>query len=462
MKEVETLAPARHWRHEAGACLRLAMPLIIGQLSLIGMEVTDVVMAGHLSGRALAAVGLGVSLIMPVTVLFMGVCMAVSPMVAFFVGGNERARIAPYMAQTLWLGLVLGMVWWLFYLAAPMLFMLLDVPTDLRALASGYVRASAWGAIGACLMFILRFMFEGMGRTGPVMLVGIVGLLANALGNYVFMYGMSVVPALGAVGAGWGTALAFWAMAIAMAWFARRVDDMRGLGLWRALLAPRLDIWWQTLRLGVPVGVTLFLEAGLFGLLGLLMALFGGTAVAAYQIAANFSGLTFMLPLGIALATTARVGQAAGAGELAQARFRGFVGICVTLPVMLLPLILMGVFPYWVAGFYTADPRILTLAAGLLQLAVLFQFFDGLQVSAAGALRGYKDTRVPMVITLLAYWGVGLPLGWWLGFIRDGGPRGLWWALIGGLATAGILLLWRFHSVTLARGHGADFPATDY
>src|SRR5699024_2342921 len=204
-----------------------------------------------------------------------------------------------------------------------------------------------------------------------------------------------------------------------------RLRYVRDLNLSSALTRPRPREWVQTLRLGIPVGVTLFLEAGLFGMLGLLMALFSSTAVAAYQVAANFSGLTFMLPLGISLATTARVGQSAGAGELVQARLRGFVGIGMALAVMVLPLFAMAVFPHWIAGLYTSEPDIRMLAAGLLQLAVLFQLFDGLQASAAGALRGLKDTGVPMLITLLAYWCVGLPVGWWFGFVLNGGPRGL-------------------------------------
>ncbi|HLQ86369.1 MAG TPA: MATE family efflux transporter [Salinisphaeraceae bacterium] len=436
------------WRREAGACLRLALPLILGQLGLVGMEAADVVMAGHLGGLALAAVGLGVSLAVPIMLLFMGICMAVSPMVAFHVGAREQHRIAPYVAQTLWLALALGVLWWLLYQAAPWLLGLLDIAPQLSHTAAGYVKAMAWGAPGACLMFMLRFMFEGMGRTGPVMLIGLLGLLANIPANYVFMYGALGLPALGAVGAGYGTAVALWLMAAGMIACVYGVPQVRALRLFAALGWPQPRAWLSTLRLGLPVGVTIFLEAGLFGVLGLLMALFGGTAVAAYQVAANFSGVTVMLPLGIALATTARVGQAAGARHMVEARFRGFVGVVLSMLIMIVPLIMMGVFPHWVAGLYTTEPDILALAASLLQLAVLFQLFDGLQVSAAGALRGYKDTRVPMLITLLAYWLVGLPLGWWLGFSRHGGPLGLWWALIVGLGVAAILLIWRYQRVT--------------
>lgn len=442
------MSPCERWRIEVGGCLRLAVPLIVGQVGLIGMEVADIAMAGHLGGLALAAVGLGVSLAMPVMIFFMGVCMAVSPIVAYHVGARETEKIAPYMAQTLWLAGLLGIAWWLLYQTAPWIIGWLNVEPDLQRLAVDYVKAMAWGAPGGCLMFVLRFMFEGMGRARPVMVVGLLGLVINVAANYVFMYGMFGIPAMGAVGAGYGTALTLWAMAAVMAVMTRWVPLVHHLKLRAALGRPRPKAWPQTLRLGIPVGVTLFLEGGLFGMLGLLMALFSPTAVAAYQVAANFAGLSFMLPLGISLATTARVGQAAGAGDMEEARFRGFVGVALAMVIMILPLTAMGVFPRWIAGFYTADPEILMLAAGLLQLAVLFQLFDGLQASSAGALRGCKDTRVPMVITLVAYWGVGLPVGWWLGFVHNGGPQGLWWALIAGLGVAAVLLIWRFQAVT--------------
>ncbi len=450
------LSLAGRWRREAGACLRLAGPLILAQLAMIGMEVADVIMAGRLGALALSAVALGVSLSMPVLLFFMGVCMAVSPMVAFHVGAGARQHIAPYVAQSLWLALALGVVWWALYRAAPWMVGVVNVEPELERLAVGYLQAMAWGAPGACLMFVLRFMFEGMGRTRPVMVVGFFGLVVNIAANYVLMYGAFGLPELGAVGTGWATALTLWLMAGVMALCTLWDAPVRRLHVFAALGRPAPSQWGQTLRLGIPVGVTIFLEAGLFGALGLLMALFGGTAVAAYQIAANFSALAFMLPLGIALATTARVGRAAGAHDVHEARFCGGVGMTLGLVVMIVPLVVMGLFPQQIAGLYTADPHIAALAVGLLRLAVLFQLFDGLQVAAAGALRGFKDTRVPMAITLFAYWAVGLPIGWWVGFVQDGGPRGLWWALIAGLGTAALLLLWRFHRVT--RGGCTPLP----
>src|SRR5699024_6293843 len=196
------MPPANDLRFEIGACLRLALPLIIGQIGLVGLEVTDIVMAGHLHGVALAAVGLGASLAVPLMIFFMGVCMAVSPIVAFYVGARDNARIAPYLVQTLWLALLLGVCWWLLYqFVAPLLLALVAAQSTFETLAVGYIRAMSWGAPGACVMFVVRFMFEGMGRARPVMLVGLAGLLINALANYLFMYGVFGLPAMGAVGA---------------------------------------------------------------------------------------------------------------------------------------------------------------------------------------------------------------------------------------------------------------------
>lgn len=450
MHSHDRAAPQPGWRAEARACLGLAAPLILAQMAGVGMGVTDTIMAGRLGPLSLAAVGLGFSLWMPVFLFFMGVCMAVSPMVAHFAGAGARRRIAPYVAQSLWLALALGVVWWALYRAAPWVVGLVNVDPALQRICVGYLQAMAWGAPGACLLFVLRFMFEGMSEARPVMFVGFFGLLVNAVMDYALMYGALGLPELGAVGTGWATASTLWLMAAAMAVCALRVRPVRRLRVFAALGRPAPRAWYETLRIGIPIGVTIFLEAGLFGALGLLMALFGGTAVAAYQVAANFSGLTFMLPLGIALATTARVGRAAGAGDIRTARFRGAVGMSLALAVMVVPVIVMGLFPARVAALYSGDPRVRDLAAGLLRLAVLFQVFDALQAVAAGALRGLKDTRIPMAITLFAYWAVGLPTGFWFGFVEDGGPRGLWWALIAGLGTAGLLLAWRFHRVTRA------------
>jgi MATE family multidrug resistance protein len=207
------------------------------------------------------------------------------------------------------------------------------------------------------------------------------------------------------------------------------------------------------LRLGVPMGVALLMEAGLFVAAALLIGSLGTTMVASHQVAINVASVAFMLPLGVAMATTVRVGRAAGAGDSEGVRYAGFVGIGASLLTQTLSCAVMALFPNAIAALYTDDPGVATLAAQLLVLAAIFQFSDGIQVTANGALRGLKDTTVPMIITVLAYWGIGMPLAYWLGFGLEMGARGIWIGLIAGLTGAALLLFARF--ARLARNYQA-------
>jgi MATE family multidrug resistance protein len=206
----------------------------------------------------------------------------------------------------------------------------------------------------------------------------------------------------------------------------------------------------------MPVAVSLFMEVSLFGTVALLMGSLGSSVVGGHQIAINFASVTFMVPLGLAMAVTVRVGQAIGRGDALAARFSGFVGVMLAAAFMTGSAIALFSIPETIAGIYTSDPEVKTIAAMLLTMAGIFQIFDGLQVSASGALRGLKDTRMPMLITAFAYWGIGMPLGYGLGIAWGGGPRGLWIGFICGLAVAAALLNRRFNRVTRRLAMMAD------
>ncbi len=435
-------------RHEVIACLRLAGPLILAQIAFVGMIVTDTLMAGRLGTAHLAAVALGAAVWTPIYLFFLGVCMAISPFVAQLVGAGKRTAVGPYLQQALYLALGLSIAWWLLLRGSGLILFRLDVSDDIRTLGLAYLYAMACGTPAACVFFVLRFMNEGLSRTRPVMIFAFLGLLINAAADYVLMYGKFGAPALGAEGCGWATALTLSVMALGLALFVARNSAYRDLNLVAGLQPPRPRIWLETLRVGLPIGVSVFMEASLFGIVGLLMANFGGAAVAGHQVAINFTALTFMIPVGIALATTIRVGQAVGRGDGQGVRTSGRTGIGIALMVMTFPALLMGLRPQWVVALYTDAPEVAQLAEGFLRLAALFQFWDGLQVTASGALRGLKDTRVAMLITFFAYWCIGLPLGTYLGFVVLERPAGLWWGLIAGLAVAAALLNLRFYHVT--------------
>ncbi|MGH8541726.1 MAG: MATE family efflux transporter, partial [Stenotrophobium sp.] len=286
----------------------------------------------------------------------------------------------------------------------------------------------------------------GAGTTRPIFLSGVTGLCSNLLLDWIFMYGKFGFPEMGAVGCGWATTLSSLLMAGVLALQYPLHAPLRKLQVFMRV-RPRLgENTREVLRLGVPIGLILLAEAGLFVVVSLLMARFGDQAVAAYQVALNFASVAFMIPLGIGLATTVRVGHAVGAGEVVAAGYRGRVGMMLGTLNAASNASIMLLFPVAIVGFYTHNADIITRATGFLALAAVFQLFDGLQVTANGALRGIKDTRIPMLITVAAYWLVGMPVAWWLAFDTGMGPDGLWWGLTAGLAVAAFGLSARFLS----------------
>jgi MATE family multidrug resistance protein len=253
---------------------------------------------------------------------------------------------------------------------------------------------------------------------------------------------------MGAVGCGWATALVSWLSAGLMLLYAFRHPRFRELGLHNRLEVPSIEQIWRLVRLGIPMALTIVMETGLFTAVSLLMGTLGAVAVAAHQIALNYASLMFMVPLGLGMAITVRVGQAAGAGHSGAARRAGFIGMAMSVGAMVVSAVVMLVIPEQIVGLYTDEKDLLGLAVQLLFAAALFQVSDGLQVSALGALRGLKDVTAPLAITFLSYWVVGLPLGYGLGIVWDQGPFGLWAGLIAGLSLAAVLLSLRFHRLT--------------
>lgn len=432
-------------RTEMRANLKLALPLIAAQLAGVGMGATDTILAGQLGAQALAAVAVSVNINVVFFVFFLGVFMAASAIVSQRRGAGLAAQaLGDYTRSLLWLALGLGALWCaLVQLIAAPAIRALELDAETTALAIPYLRAYAFSAFGLSAWFALRFVAEGLEATRPVMLAGLVGLVVNAVLNVLLIYGAGPIPALGVTGSGVATSLACLVMAASLAWFYRRHPLLASLGLFRGGVrepgAAR-----ETLRLGLPIAAILLAEAGLFVVVALLMARLGEHTVAAYQIAINVASVLFMIPLGIGFATTVRVGFFTGAGQAAAARHAGLVGMAMGTGNAAFNATLMLVFGGVIASLYTRDTGIAAQAVGFLWLAAIFQLADGLQATANGALRGLKDTRLPMAITLTSYWLIGLPVAWWLCFHTPLAADGLWWGLTAGLAAAAVGLTARF------------------
>lgn len=440
-------------RAEARENLRLALPLIVAQLSFVSMGTVDTIFAGRLGASELAAVSVGSNVFFMSFVMFMGIGMAVSPIVAQRVGAGESpAHIGRFVRASLVIALGLGLLWWvLMRLAREPVLALVDLDARTAAFAAGYLDAVSWAALPLALCFFLRNGAEGHGLTRIPLAAGVVGLLTNAGFDWLLMYGHWGFPALGPAGCGWATVIASWAMVAVYALSYRRNAQLRRLQLLRGGW-PRLRREdWDVLRIGLPVAAILTAEAWLFSIGGLMMGRFGADTVAAHQIAINFASLCFMVPTAIGMATTVRVGHAAGAGDAAGVALRGYAGISIGVAFALLSGSLMALAPGLIVAAYTDVAHLAGTAVRFLGYAALFQIFDCIQAVANGALRGMKDTRTPMVITVLAYWAVGMPMAAGLAFATPLGPDGIWWGFIAGLALAAAGLASRFHRRTRAR-----------
>jgi MATE family multidrug resistance protein len=429
---------------ELGATMRLALPLIAAQLAAIGTNVVDALLSGHLGAHVQAAVTTGAGIWSLAILAGIGTMMAVPPTVAQLDGAGRRHQAGAVFRQALWIAVLLGAVLWFGVRRAEPLLDLVGVVPSLRSDVGAFLQAISWGAPALTGYFALRGLSEGLSMARPSMYFSLGGLAVLAPLGYVLMYGKLGVPAMGARGSGIATATVLWLEFLGFATYVLRHRNYRGLGITERFDWPDFKAIGELLRIGVPMAVTILMEGGLFVAVALAIATLGEAQAAAHQIALNVAAVAFMVPLGLAMAITIRVGNAAGRGDASAVRYAGFCGIALALATQLLSSTLMLVLPHVIAGLYTRDATVLALAVQLLLLAGVFQFSDGIQVVSNGALRGLKDTRVPMLITAFAYWGVGMPVGWWLAFRMDLGARGMWMGLVAGLSMAAVMLFTRF------------------
>ncbi len=429
---------------EIGATVRLALPLVLAQLAAVGTNMVDAVLAGHHSAHVLGAVAVGASIWSLAILSGIGMMMAVPPSVSQLDGAGRRHEVGAVFRQAMWLALVMGGVLWFGVRHASPLVALVGVAPGLRAEVGEFLGAISWGAPALTVYFALRGLSEGLSLTRPSMYFSLGGLAVLAPLGYVLMFGKLGFTPQGARGCGIATALVLWLEMLAFAVFIARHRNYRGLGLGERFDPPDAKRIGELLWVGLPMAVTLLAEGGLFVAVALAIGTLGEQVVASHQVALNIASFFFMVPLGLAMAITVRVGHAVGRGDAQAVRYAGFCGIGLTLATQALSAGLMLTLPNVIASLYTRDAGVIATATELIVLAGFFQFSDGIQVASNGALRGLKDTRVSMVITLFAYWGVGMPVGWWLAFQRGLGARGMWMGLIAGLSVAAALLFTRF------------------
>jgi MATE family multidrug resistance protein len=428
---------------EARATLILAIPLIIGQLGSMGQGVVEMMLAGHLDAHTLGAVAIGANVFSLPLMAANGLMMAVPPSVAQLIGAGRRGEVPAVFRAAVWLALCVGVALAIAtWFGGVALVAGIGAPAGLLGDVGAYLRASAIGMPAIALYFACRGLATGMSESRVAMLFALLGLVLLIPVGAVLVYGGFGVPRLGAFGGGLAGAIVNWVQALAFyAWLRPSAGAVRGA-------APGVRHVAALFRLGLPMAGGVVLEVGAFTCSALAIGRFGETAAASHQVALNVAALSFMVPLGVSMAMTTRVGLAAGRADRISMRRAGLAGFAIVLATQLVSSCVMIAVPGSIAALYTSDGGVIAGATTLLMLAGVFQFSDGIQIAAAGALRGMKDARAPMIISLVAYWCVGIPLGLALAFGAGWRAPGMWVGLIAGLTAAAGLLFHRFLRLT--------------
>lgn len=425
----------------------LGGPILIAQIAQMANGVIDTVMAGHASARDLAAVGIGSSLWMPLFLFFMGLLGALQPIISGYNGARTLEKIMPATWQGLYLAAAGSVIMILLLTNVQPVLALLNLERDTAGITQGYLNAFAVGVPAMLMMTALRGLTDGLGHTRVIMAFSVLSTLINLPLNYIFIYGKLGLPAMGGVGCGWATSLSNGIAAVALLVYLNRSHAYRRFHLLADWAKPELQGLMYILKLGVPIGFTIFVEASMFSVIALFLAPLGPVVVAGHQIALNVVSLLFMLPLSIGMALTLRVSFLIGAGAPDTARLISRSSLILAAATALVFAVLLWVFSEGIAALYTGEVEVQQVTIRLLLFAALFQIADVIQVTCISALRGYKDTRIPMFIMLFSFWGVGLPLGYLLTFTDvfwpAMGAAGFWVGLTGGLTSASILLGWR-------------------
>lgn len=447
------------WKEEAWELSKLAFPLVFTQVSLMVVMTTDVVMLGHLGVTAIAAAALGNTVFFFTWLIGCGPVSAVAPMVAHILGANARDRLGVRTAVRMgfWSVLLLAPLLMMFLFTAKPVLLFFGQDPKLAAGAGIFTGAIALGLPSSLGFQVLRNFATALRRPRAALWVMMATIVFNAFGDYALIFGHFGAPKLGILGSGIASASSYTFSFAAMLVVVAATPELRKYRIFRRFFRPHWTQLAEVFRLGMPIGLTMMFEAMLFNSALLLMGRFGAASVAAHQISLNPPSNTFMVPLGIAMAATVRVGHAAGAGDYEGVRRSGYTAMLLAVGFMSVCAVVLAVFPRAIAGLYIdanvrQNAEAIALAAVFLRVAAAFQIVDGLQVVGALSLRGLKDAHMPMILAGASYWLVGFPTclicAFWLGMKGFG----IWLGLAFGLLVAALAMCTRFYYLSRDRG----------
>ena len=436
-------------RAEAHAFFALTVPLVSAQLAQAATGFVDTVMMGHLGWKALAAGGLASFTFQVFLNTLSGVVMGVSPLIAEAYGAGHQSRIRQVTQQGLWLVLGVAVLTMAILQHMDVVMLRLGQNPDTVALANTYLKVVLWGLFPAVGFAMLRGVVSGLSHTRPIMVIVVGGTLFNILGNYVLGFGKLGFPRMELAGLALASALSWWIMFLVLVMYLLKHPKLRLYRLFQARFQPKLLILRELLFIGAPIGVSVAFEYGLVLVMTYLMGILGTDVLAAHQIALQTGLMIFMIPLGMSFAATARVGQWLGRQNLQGLKRAGKVSVGIVVGTTVVVAIALFICRQHVVGLYldSREPEnagLLQLVIPMLSVVAVGHVFDGLQKTVLGALYGLQDTRIPVLVGIFSYLGVGLISGYILAFHLGLGGVGLWAGYYLGSLTAAIIYVWRF------------------
>jgi MATE family multidrug resistance protein len=444
---IPTLRP---WRDELGATLSLAWPLILANLTMALIQATDVLLMGRLGARPLAASALGLNLNFAFSLICLGLVTASSPMIATALGrrSNNVREVRRTFRQSLWLIATVSLPVWLILWNAEPLIVALGQDRGLARGAQTFLHGYMWSMLPFLLFQAMRNFVSALERPGWVLVISLAGILLNALLSWSLIFGHFGLPALGLFGGGLASSIVWTLLVLALAVVImtdRQFRRFRIFGRWWRPDWPRYRRLWA---LGLPIGLAMGFEGGVFSAAAYLMGLISADAVAAHAIALQIASLSFMVPWGMSQAATVRVGLALGRRDRAGIARAGWSAWAIGTGFMALMALVIWLFPRELMTLFlrdsAANANVIALGVSFLGVAAIFQIVDGAQVVGAGMLRGLHDTRVPMIFTFVGYWLIGIGVGVWLAFRAGWGGVGIWSGLALGLAIVAVLMVTRW------------------
>ena len=438
-----------HQTHNLNQRMRLFisifLPILIYQLANFSASFVDTTMTGQYDTLHLAGVSMATSLWIPFFDLLIGIVSALVPIIGHHLGQGKAGKIASDFYQFIYLSLGLSLaLFTLVFLGAPLVLARLGLEPLVEGVAKHYLWYLGLGIIPLLLFSVIRSLFDALGLTKLSMYLMLLLLPLNGSFNYALIYGAFGFPEMGGAGAGLGTSLAYWVLLLISLLVAVKHPKIRAYELWKIRPLDKKGLI-EGIRLGLPIGGTFFAEVVIFSVVGLVMAKFSSLIIASHQAAMNFSNLMYAFPMSISTSMSIIVSYEIGANRPDDVKKFCKLGRLTALGIAGFTFLFLYILRDRVAALYGSDAEFIRMTSVFLTYSLFFQLADTFAAPLQGILRGYKDTQVPFYLGLIAYWGVSLPLGFFLDHYTSLGPYGYWIGLIASLVMSGILFQWRLN-----------------